>query len=298
MPKSGQHWEPGFLQRSPLLGDFLELAAPLLAGARGWPTLEQYTALVEQERRTHAPELEPVRFSPAQRRSRRAKHHAPVDLRQLYDGRVVLLGEVPCLSESYHDLCNVLAWSAFPRTKRALHARQFRALVGWVPGGATRLPNRRTREQDALTLFDEGGSVLVSARGEGARLVLFGHALMEHVGFQESAIGSAVLELRVAGPLPGGPELLERIDRELAERLLRPGELCTPAFDQSLLVRASDSPFAWSPSARAGASPAEGTARGSSVVRDLFPHFPNVLAPREASETWQLGALERQRPCP
>src|SRR5262245_28087512 len=103
MPKSGQLWEPEFLERSPLLADFRELAGPLLEAARGWPSLAAYTELAERERRLRAPELAPVRFSPPGRRARRAKRRAPIELDQLYDGRVVLAREVPCLSASYHD---------------------------------------------------------------------------------------------------------------------------------------------------------------------------------------------------
>jgi Protein of unknown function (DUF3025) len=247
MPKSGQPWAPEFLEQSPLLSDFRELAAPLLAVARGWPTLEEYTELAEAERRARAPELAPVRFAPQQLRSRRARARAPVDLSQLYDGRVTLSGEVPCVNASYHDWCNVLVWAAFPRAKRAVHARQFRALQGWVSQGASKLPNRRTREQDALTLFDEGGSVLVTTLNQGARLVLFGHALMEHVGFQPTAVSSATLVLSASGPLPRGRELFELVDRALSQRLQRPSELSTPDFDRSLLVQASDSPFSSAP---------------------------------------------------
>ncbi len=245
MPKSGQPWMVGFLQQSPLLRHFHELGRPL--HRHSWPTLDEYTAFAEAERQARAAELEPVRFAPPAPRPRRARRSDRLELSQLYDARIALQREVPCLTSSYHDLLNVLAWAAFPRAKRALHARQYRALAAWLPGGGSRLPNRRTREQDALTLFDEGGSVLVAtpelvarlvdaapratalADEPGARVVLFGHALMEHIIRYRTTVRSAALLLALEGPLPEGLPLLELVDQELERRLLDDAQFQEPS---------------------------------------------------------------------
>jgi hypothetical protein len=240
-----------------LLRELQQLGRPLLAG-EGWPTLAAYSAFAEAERAARAADLPAVRFAPPEPRQRRARSRA--ELRQLYDGRIALAREVPCLGSSYHDLLNVLAWAAFPRAKRALHARQFRALSAWLPPHALQLPNRRTREQDALALFDEGGSVLVLTpelarsrslpestlrRSAGAaRIVLFGHALMEHVSFERSRVRSAALLLCAEPPLPEGRELLELVDCALACRLADARELLTPdGFDRVLCIDPPDA--AW-----------------------------------------------------
>jgi hypothetical protein len=260
VPKSGQRWEPAFLERSALLRELQQLGRPLLAGA-GWPTLEAYSELAEAERAARASDLPSVRFATPEPRQRRARARPPLELRQLYEGRIGLEREVPCMSASYHDLLNVLAWAAFPRSKRALHARQFRALTAWLPPDAVQLPNRRTREQDALALFDEGGSVLVltpelAARSQRlpesslqasqseARIVLFGHALMEHVSFERSRVRSAALLICAEPPLPEGRELLELVDRALECRLADSSELATPdGFDRVLWIEPPDA--AW-----------------------------------------------------
>lgn len=225
----------GFLEQSPLLVHFHELGQPLSKDR--WPTLDEYSAFAEAERQARAAELAAVRFAPPVPRPRRARRSDQVALNQLYDARIALEREVPCLTSSYHDLLNVLAWGAFPRAKRALHARQYRALAARLPEGDSRLPNRRTREQDALTLFDEGGSVLVAtpelverlavaaprasslADETGARVVLFGHALMEHIIRYRTTVRSAALLVTVPGPLPEGRPLLELVDWELERRL-------------------------------------------------------------------------------
>ncbi len=239
MPASGQPWDPDFLRSSALLSDYSELAESLTSGG-DWPTLEAYTRFAEQERRDRAPELEAVRFAPPRPRRRRARARAKVEVevevRELYDGRIALDREVPCLGASYHDLCNVLVWAAFPRAKRALHERQYRALRGVLTGAPSRLPNRRTREQDALTLFDEGGSLLVLPQGGRERIVLFGHALMEHVSFQTTRINSAALVIELPQAAPQGRALFELLDRELAVRLRDPNQLREPNFERSLAI--------------------------------------------------------------
>jgi Protein of unknown function (DUF3025) len=249
VPKSGQLWDASFLERSGLSRELGEIAQPLLSG-RSWPTLEAYSAFAEAARQAQAEELSVVRFAPPTRRTR----SQPIDVGELYDGRIALRGEVPCVGTSYHDFLNVLAWAAFPRAKRALHARQYRALTAWLPTASARLPNRRTREQDALALFDEGGSVLVTepelaARlraprasvhvltgDRAARVVLFGHAVVEHVCFESSTVSSAALLLCMEPPLPAGRALIEQVDRALAERLAKLEELTQPTFDHVISI--------------------------------------------------------------
>ncbi len=253
MPKSGQRWDQGFLERSALLQHLRDIARPLLHGA-GWPTLEAYGHLAERERRERAAQLHPVRFAPPARR----KRSHPVDVGQLYDGRIAIHGEVPCVGSSYHDFLNALVWAAFPRAKRTLHARQYRALQAWLEPGSTQLPNRRTREQDALAMFDEGGAVLLMPHDLAARLrapratphvlsddpdarvVLFGHAVMEHVCFEPGPVNAAALVVCIDPPLPGGRELLDLVDEALAERLARPSELLQPRFDHGLSIQPPD----------------------------------------------------------
>jgi hypothetical protein len=245
MPKSGQRYERDFLSRSPLLGDMQDFARPLV-DRPGWPTLEEYTEFVDAERRARASELEAVRFAPAPAPRRRGRARVALDLAELYDGRIALRRQVPCLDASYHDLFNALVWAAFPRSKRALHARQFRALERrWRPG-ATRLPNRRTPEQDALTIFDEGGVVVVAGGpghemdgaldGSSLRVVPFGHAVMEHVCFEAAPVRAAAIALDVSAVDSTGRELFEAVDRALALRLADEAQLLAPDFDGVLSI--------------------------------------------------------------
>jgi len=182
-------------------------------------------------------------------RKPRRKKRGEVVLDRLYDGSIALRGEVPCYSESYHDLFNAIAFAAFPRSKRALHARQFEALCCWVDDGAARVPGQRTREQDALTIFDEGGVVLAMTEAEqhafgktsiatpytpgqsGVTALLFGHALLEHLYEGHLAIRASAMVCVV----PAGPKddarLLDAVDRILAARLKDPQQFAAPGGD-------------------------------------------------------------------
>jgi hypothetical protein len=67
--------------------------------------------------------------------------------------------------------------------------------------------------------------------GAGARISLFGHAVMEHVCFETAALSSAALVVGVDAPLPEGRALFERVDRALEARISDPEEFRSPMFD-------------------------------------------------------------------
>ena len=175
--------------------------APLLARfdeAGSFPAPALLTALYAE--RAASLDLPPLRFVTAQKIKKPRGRAQPVVLGALYEGRIVEHGEVPTRPDDWHDLFNALAFITYPRAKRALHLRQYTLLKQRLEPGATRLPNARTREQDALSLFDEGGIALAVAAGldptllaeggeplqaaiaaGGACALPFGHALYEHM---------------------------------------------------------------------------------------------------------------------
>jgi hypothetical protein len=85
----------------------------------------------------------PVRFVP------------PAGRRGAYELRVHDTGEVETRPDNLHDWFNALCWLAFPRTKariNAMHAAE-------IP----REGGRRGRLRDLLTIFDEGGAIVLCA---------------------------------------------------------------------------------------------------------------------------------------
>ena len=111
-----------------------------------------------------------------------------------YEVKVYRSGEVETRPDNLHDFFNALAWLAFPRAKarlNALHAAE-------IP----REGGKRGRLRDLLTIFDEGGALVLCDQPElnsllrnmhwkalfweqrervreEMRILVFGHAVME-----------------------------------------------------------------------------------------------------------------------
>lgn len=152
---------------------------PWLGAAR---SLEQLNALATGAKIT-TESGKPLRFVP------------PAADDRYYEIGVYESGRVATRPESLHDWFNALAWLAFPRTKariNALHARELPR-----SGGGRRGPLR-----DLLTIFDEGGAIVVCSDAEllallrnaswkalfldnrqrvlrAMRVLVLGHAVME-----------------------------------------------------------------------------------------------------------------------
>jgi hypothetical protein len=87
----------------------------------------------------------------------------PTGARGPYELRLHETGCVETRDDSLHDWFNALCWLAFPRTKariNAMHAAE-------IP----REQGRRGRLRDLLTIFDEGGAIVVCADAELVQLV-------------------------------------------------------------------------------------------------------------------------------
>jgi len=106
-----------------------------------------------------------------------------------YEVHLYETGRVQTRPDNRHDLFNALAWLAFPKTKariNAMHAAE-------IP----RENGRRGRLRDMLTIFDEGGAIVVCGaevaklvrearwrelfveRYRDFRIVVLGHAVLE-----------------------------------------------------------------------------------------------------------------------
>lgn len=230
-------WLPGFLDSSPAFAPLRAAGAPLSAFG-DFPDVSDYGRLFAPEGLV-AGDGAPARFV-LQREG--GQRRAPTTLSELYDGRIFERGEIPTRARSFHDLFNALVWASFPAAKRALNARQYRALAARLPARFTALPGARTREQDALAMLDEGGILLVSGEadardvraahvaGDGDALealvragrlsaLVFGHALYEHLVSSPVPVRGRGVVL-VSAALPRGDAALRpSADRLLAELL-------------------------------------------------------------------------------
>jgi hypothetical protein len=227
-------YDSQFVARSPLFAPIAR-AAHRLAAYDDFPPAEALAGVF-----AGAP---PVHFVRAMPRSRR--RDVPLDVHAMYDARITLDGCVPTRPRCWHDLMNALVWGTFPLAKRALHARQYRAMVERIVEGSRTLPPTRTREQDALALVDEGGIIVLVDDPERARLELRGHPgalrhMVESNRAEAVIFGHAVYESLLLGVAPAAVaalvlfrepifnDLVQEADAALARVLADETHLRTP----------------------------------------------------------------------
>jgi hypothetical protein len=223
--RRGAAFDPQFLGRSSLFWPLVR-AARALETCADFPNAGDLMGVFEA--------TPPVRFVVAGAARRRRE---PIDARALYDGRVTLEGVVPTRARCWHDLMNALVWGTFPRSKRSLHARQYRAIAARLVPGATRLPPIRSPELDALALLDEGGIAVLATDAERVRAalatrepdalraqvaagtavaVIFGHAIYESLAL---GVAPAVAAAIVLGRDPLEPDPIRDADAGLARSI-------------------------------------------------------------------------------
>lgn len=224
---------------------FWPIAEPLArfdAHAR-FPRAEELSALYEE--RNAALGLPPLRFVEALKSKAKRGSGRPIVLGELYEGRIIERGEVPTRPDDWHDLFNALAFITFPRAKRALHLRQYELFRARITPTTVRLPNARTREQDALSLLDEGGLCIAAPPAVAASLnsgerslddalsqgaahaIPFGHALFEHL-VADLPCPLATPYLLTVGTADEGA-LLGELDVALARALSDPSAFRAPS---------------------------------------------------------------------
>jgi hypothetical protein len=227
-------FDPRFLEKSPLFWP-LTRAARALGSHADFPSAADLSSVFEA--------AAPVRFvqaTPARRR------RAPVDAAALYDARVTLERVVPTRPRCWHDFMNALVWGTFPAAKRALHARQYRAIAERLTPGARTLPPARSSELDALALIDEGGIVVLAADPELVRAglatrergtlraqvvsgeavaVVFGHAIYESLAL---GVAPAVAAAIVVARDPSQPDAARDADAALVRCLEDPTIFASP----------------------------------------------------------------------
>jgi len=160
-----------------------------------------------------------------------------------YEARINLRGQIATRRDNWHDLLNALVWLRYPALKQALNARQ-------VADIATVGPRERTRAQCALTLFDEGGVIVVTnddrlmeawdrhdwsrlfgtlaaSWQNGARVMVFGHALLEHALEPPRLLVAKALVLTTPGD-PRAPGVHDRAVARLAAAISGGTVLCDP----------------------------------------------------------------------
>ena len=192
-------WDAQFLSRSPMF-EPLRPVGGMLGECIGWPGLDDFQRLADAlERPPMTGSGLPLRFVAQGARS--------AEFSNGYEPRVYLRGELQTRSENWHDLFNALAWLTFPRAKAAINAYHFALQQQRRHAGAVQ---NRGSAQDALTLFDESGVIVVCSDPSLAGLLrdfrwkaLFWERRQDVVGAMKFFVFGHSLYEKALKPYPG-----------------------------------------------------------------------------------------------
>jgi len=224
-------WVPDFAQRSLLFEPLRAWAPAFVHYTRDWPGLEDYQRLLDAQpvpiltQCGHA-----LKIVPQDRRPQRFEEH--------YAPRVYMTGELQTRSGNWHDFFQFLSWLMFPKTKAVINALHVPLAEARIAAASD--SGRRSPLENMLSLFDEGGAVVIAsdasllqlirefrwkelfwARREelarNLRCITLGHAVYEkalhpYIGMTANAIlldvDQALLELPMTALLPALDEHL------------------------------------------------------------------------------------------
>ena len=190
---SEQKWDANFVSFSPIFTPLKFWAKKFSSYANGWPALEDYQNILAEL-------PEPIFTQSGKILKVVQQDGKPGHFQEHYAPRIYLSGEIQTRTENWHDFFQYLTWFMFPKTKAIINAIH-------IPAAQARIENnaelgRRSPIENMLSLFDEGGAVILcsddsmlqlirdfkwkelfwSRRDElesKLKLVTFGHALYE-----------------------------------------------------------------------------------------------------------------------
>ena len=233
--RAGVVWDPAFGNRHP--------GIETLRPGAGWPSWPQWPDMEQLQSLLDRADPRATNANGRPLRLERFDASAPA---AAFERRVAADGILPVRQPGWHDLFNVVAWSAWPRAKAALNARHVAQLA--PDAGGNRSPAR-----DALTGFDEDGVVIAAADEryerlvrefrwtelfrdhraeltEAVRVFVFGHALAEKLLAPFVGItGKAVAFIVEPGFMQFDPATQRRqLDDRLADKLKAGDRFLTP----------------------------------------------------------------------
>ena len=195
------------------LGDLRPWLHPIIENLSDWPDVDSLNRLIAAQNQSF-----PWTFVKQEKTPRRARSKGTASLTG-YLHLIIEEGKVPIREFLLHDLLNALSFIMFPQAKTALAVRhRLESPTGIAPG------QNRTRTQDLLTIFDEGGVIRLQSPSGQTRDVVFGHAVYEHI-INGASLRAARLDFPVADQTISKPiqELTKTADKLLAEWLADPG---------------------------------------------------------------------------
>ncbi len=135
-------WKADFFKHSAIFNS-IDSIAQYFCQYKDWPQLDDLEKLFQ---------LYNINIKPV------AQDDKPTCFEDHYEPRIFLKKELQTRNENWHDFFNAMIWLQFPNIKKSLNQLHFYAAKARKAGS-----NRSTLE-NAITLFDECGCVIVSDR--------------------------------------------------------------------------------------------------------------------------------------
>ncbi len=212
-------WNPSFIQQSKIF-DQLKNWHSFFSKCNTWPTLDDYNEL--QCTNLKNKKGRSITFIPQQPKT--------TVFEQQYEPKIYLAGEVQTREQNWHDFFNMLVWHQFSHTKARINAIHYQEQKQRL-----NKTKQRTSIENALTLFDENGVIVLcqnqhlidllkqhrwqelfwhhrEAVVSEMRFIIFGHALFEkalnpYIGMTGKAI---FLDLQLDASLVQVDSVLEQ----------------------------------------------------------------------------------------
>ena len=127
-----------------------------------WPGLQDYQALLDAW-------PEPIRTRAGKPLRIVAQDGKPDSFEEHYAPRIYKTGELQTRCENWHDFFQLLTWFMFPETKAVINSLHLPYAQQRIE--TTHELGRRTPIENMLSLFDEGGVVIVSSDASLLQLV-------------------------------------------------------------------------------------------------------------------------------
>ena len=151
---SNQKWDANFVSFSPIFSPLSLWAEKFSGFSESWPGLDDYQAILSAL-------PHPILTQSGKALKIVKQDGKPGHFSEHYAPRIYLSGEIQTRTENWHDFFQFLTWFMFPKTKAVINSIH-------IPAAQVRLEaqtdlGRRSSVENMLSLFDEGGAVILSS---------------------------------------------------------------------------------------------------------------------------------------
>lgn len=155
MIKNSPHvWRPDFVNQSLLFEPLRAAARPFRCFEAAWPDLTDYQQVLDAQ-------PQPILTQTGQRLKVVPHVVRPQHFEGHYSPRLYRRGELQTRHQNWHDFFQLLTWLVFPHTKAQINALHIPHVEARLQPDAD--SGRRAPLENLLSLFDEGGAVVLAS---------------------------------------------------------------------------------------------------------------------------------------